>query len=58
MHVFWEMMTWQLKLFWNIDLLHLGFKGVTKSANALRVVEKLQIKDIEPLPDMDNFVEW
>jgi len=27
-----------------------------KSAITLRVVEKLQIKDIEPFPDMDNSV--
>jgi len=28
-----------------------------KSINIIRVVEKLQIKDIERLPDMDNSIE-
>jgi len=27
-----------------------------KSVSALRVVEKFQIKDVEPFPDMDNSV--
>jgi len=27
-----------------------------KSVSALRVIEKLQIKDVKPLSDMDNFV--